>query len=71
MQFHFNSLNLPLPVPSPPGKLLANGVEVMTELEKMVSRGRIFFIDELLFVDYDRVKKERERERERENTLTI
>ncbi|KAG0729996.1 hypothetical protein GWK47_029207 [Chionoecetes opilio] len=37
------------------GKLLANGVPVTTESEREVSRGRIFFIDELLFVDYDRV----------------
>lgn len=40
-----------------PDKLFANGVLVSTESEQEVSKGRIFFIDELLFVDYDRVRE--------------
>lgn len=37
-------------------KLLANGVEVMLETEVPLSRGRVYTINQLLFVDNDRVR---------------
>lgn len=36
-------------------KLLANGVEVVLESESVFPRGRSYSIQELLFVDYERV----------------
>nr|XP_045618441.1 uncharacterized protein LOC123770523 isoform X2 [Procambarus clarkii] len=37
------------------GKLLANGVEVVLESETQLSRGRSYAINDLLFINYDRV----------------
>lgn len=37
------------------GKLFGNGVEVVLESETQLSRGRSYSVNELLFVDYDRV----------------